>query len=193
MQFVCISNVNASAVLDANIAALYAQMGETDAAAEWLQGSLARMTGKDRKYFLPQLQLELASLRARQDRMEEALELFRKGIDGAERSGNQALSATGWNRLGEELLRKHELARAEHALLEAYQIRKLHRMVRLEVSYWDLGMLRLEQGDLEAAGALLDRAVEMTAGPRGPLPEWQLFSARGRVRLAQAPARRLSS
>jgi tetratricopeptide (TPR) repeat protein len=184
-----IGDANGVAVLDANIGSLYGQMGEIDAAAEWLSRSIARMKGPHANEFLPRFQVELASLRARQERMEEAIPLFRKAIEGAEHIRDKALYASAWTRLGEELLRRHDTAGAEDALLEGYRVRRLNGLVRLEVSYWNLGKLRLEQGDLEAAGALLDRAVEITRGPRGPLPEWQLYSVRGQVRLRQGRLR----
>ena len=182
------------AVLDANIASLYGQMGEVDSAVQWLQGGMERLTGQ-RRSFLPQMQIEMGSLLARQDsslppgsRMKRAMPVFRKGIDGADRAGNRALYALGWHRLGEELLRQHNLPGAERALLEAYRVRKLNHLP-LDGSYWQLGELRLAQGDLRSASALLDRAVEVSEDARGPMPKWHVFDARGRVRLAQGRLR----
>ena len=177
-------DVSYAAVLDANIASLYGQMGEVKAAVEWLRGSLRTMSGKDRRDHLPKLQIEMGSLLARVGRMAEAREMFRQGIEGAESAGDEELRATAWNRLGEDFLRKNQLPEAERALLEAFEIRKLQHLP-LIYSYCNLGKLRLEQGQLETASALLDRAVELSSEPRGPMPEWQLYEARGRVHLAQ--------
>ncbi|HYW43879.1 MAG TPA: CHAT domain-containing protein [Bryobacteraceae bacterium] len=173
----------AAAPIDANIAALYGQMGEVDAAVEWLQASLRRMKPKDREDHLPKVQIELASFRARQDRREEARQLFRQGLEGADRAGNHALYATGWYRLGEEYLRQRDLPNAEHAFLEAYRVRKLFHLPLIQ-DYWNLGELRLAQGDAPAASALLDRAVELAAEPRSTMPVWHVYDARGRARLA---------
>src|ERR1019366_493495 len=77
---------------------------------------------------------------------------------------------------------------AEAPLLEAYRVRKLHRLA-LDSSYRNLGRLRLAQGDLASASALLDRAVELAARPQGPVPSWEVYHFRGRVRLAQGRLR----
>src|SRR5262249_39763641 len=136
---------SAAAVFDVNIASLYSELGELDAASEWIQDTIHRLTGKDRS-FLPQILIQLATLRARQDRMPEARKLFHQGIDAADAAGDLGLYANGWNRLGEEYLKRGDLALAEPPLLEAYRVRKLNHMA-LDVSYRSLGRLRLEQGD----------------------------------------------
>ena len=177
-----------TAVLDANIASLYSEMGELEAAAQWIKGALERVSGDDRRDHLPKLLIQLATVRARQDRMPEAIELFRLGIDAADRAGDLEFYALGWNRLGEEFLKRGDLPKAEAALLEAYRVRKLHRLA-LDSSYRNLGRLRLAQGDLASASALLDRAVELAARPQGPVPSWEVYHFRGRVRLAQGRLR----
>ena len=174
---------SAAAILDVNIASLYSELGELDAASEWIQGTIKRVSVEDQR-FLPQILIQLATLRARQDRMPEARRLFNEGIDAADRAGDLALYANGWNRLGEEYLKRGELAQAEAPLLEAYRIRKLNHLV-MDASYRSLGRLRMEQGDLTAAAALLDRAVELSEQPRGWIPTWDTYHYRGRVRMAQ--------
>jgi tetratricopeptide (TPR) repeat protein len=176
-----------AASFEYNIASLYSDLGELDAAAEWIQGSIRRLNAKDRKN-LPQILIQLATLRARQDRMPEARQLFNEGVEAADRAGDLNLYAIGWNRLGEEYLKRGELARAEAPLLEAYRIRKLNRLA-LDVSYRSLGRLRLEQGDLTSAAVLLDRAVELSAQVRGGIPTWDTYHYRGRVRMAQGRLR----
>ncbi|HWC95733.1 MAG TPA: CHAT domain-containing protein [Candidatus Sulfopaludibacter sp.] len=159
-------------------------MGDLETAAGWMQGTLDRLTGPDRTQHLPEIQLQMATLRARQGRMPEALDLFRRGIDGADRAGNLNLYTIGWNRLGEEYLKNGELAAAEAAFLEAYRVRKFNRLP-LDSSYRNLGRLRQMQGDLNSASHLLDRYVELAEQPHGPLPAWDVYHSRGRVRLAQ--------
>ncbi len=176
---------SAAAALEANVASLYSEMGERDAAVAWLGKSMAAWTGKERAVHLPQLEFEMASLRARQNRMGEARELFRKGIEAAGQAGDQALVAVGCNKLGEELLRAGQTEAAEAPLLEAYYLRKL-RGLPLEGSYTNLGKLRLAQGDLVSASALLDRGVAASERSRAAMPAWDAYLARGEVRLAQA-------
>jgi CHAT domain-containing protein/tetratricopeptide (TPR) repeat protein len=177
-------DTSAIAAFDANIASLYSETGELESAAQLMQGSLARMSGSDRTAHLPELLIQMATIRARQGRMAEASGLFRQGIDLADRAGNLELFALGWNRWGEELLKRGDLASAELALLEAFRVRKLNRLP-LDSSYRNLGRLRMAQGDLRSASALLDRAVELSARPQGLMPTWDIYHSRGLARLAQ--------
>ena len=62
---------SAAALMDVNIASLYMELGELDAAAEWIQGTIKRLNPTDR-IRLPKILIQLATLRARQDRMPEA-------------------------------------------------------------------------------------------------------------------------
>jgi tetratricopeptide (TPR) repeat protein len=186
-QAEAVNDSSAAAVLDFNIASLYSEMGELDAAAEWIQGTIKRIGSMDRSN-LPHILIQLATLRARQDRMPEARRLFNQGIEAADLAGDLNLCAIGWNRLGEEYLKRGELAQAEPPLLEAYRIRKLNRLP-MDVSYRSLGRLRLEQGDLTSAAALLDRAVELSAQALGGIPTWDIYHYRGRVRMAQGRLR----
>jgi tetratricopeptide (TPR) repeat protein len=178
---------SAAATFGFNIASLYSELGELDAAAEWTQGTIKRLNSTDRCN-LPQILIQLATLRARQDRMPEARQLFNEGIEAADRAGDLNLYANGWNRLGEEYLKRGELALAEPPLLEAYRIRKLNHLA-MDVSYRSLGRLRLEQGDLTSAAALLDRAVEFSGQAQGWIPTWDIYHYRGRVRMAQGRLR----
>jgi CHAT domain-containing protein len=175
---------SASAALEANVASLYSELGERDAAVQWLEKSLDTWTGKERINHLPQLEFEMASLRARQDRMVEARKLFSRGVRDASRSGNQELVAVGCNKFGEELLRAGQTDAAEGPLLHAYYLRKLNHLP-LEGSYTNLGKLRLAQGRLEDASALLDRGVAASEGSGAAMPTWDAHLARGEVRLAQ--------
>jgi CHAT domain-containing protein/tetratricopeptide (TPR) repeat protein len=172
------------AMVDANLASLCNQMGDFDEESRWIQGALDRLTGTDRRDHYAQIELQLATVRARQKRIPEAVILFRQGIEAAARSGDWSLYAIGWNRLGEEYLELGELSQAEGPLLEAYRVRTL-RHLPLDTSYRDLGQLRLEQGDLQGASVLLDRAIEISAQANGPIPSWYAYHYRGRVRLAQ--------
>ncbi len=177
-------DTSAAAAFDANIGSLYAQMGELDAAVQWLQRGVDRMRGNDRAHHLSEAQIEMASLRARQNRWADAIPLFQAGLAGADRDGNIALLAKGYQRLGEERLRQGDLESAETALLEAYRVRKENHLP-LEGSYCYLGKLRLEQKDYVSASALMDLAAESVGKTPGSLPVWDVYLTRGRIRLAQ--------
>src|ERR1039458_407757 len=69
-------DTSAAAAFEVNIASLYSELGELDSAAQWMQNSMGRVHGKDREV-LPKILIQLATLRARQDRMPEALQIGR--------------------------------------------------------------------------------------------------------------------
>lgn len=171
--------------LDFNIASLYIQLGQTDAAAEALSRAVTNLSGPANRGQVPKLLISLAALQADQGRMPKALDLYRQAITAAGRAGDLEISAEAWNDLGYEYLEHGQLPHAEHALLEAYRVRKLNHLRTVESSYRNVGMLRLAQGDLSAAAILLDRAVLLSAQRGGLRPDWEVYYARGRVRLAQ--------
>lgn len=178
-------DTSAAGAMDANTSSVYEQMGELDAAAEYARRAAARLAGQDRARHLPKVLIQLASVRARQGRTREAAVLFAEGIEAAGGAGDLETCALGFDRLGEERLKRGDLEGAEGPLLEAWRMRKLHRLRGLETSYRNLGLLRLEEGDLRSAGALLDRALERPEAPRGLMPAWDVYRARGLVRMAR--------
>lgn len=183
----------ATAKLDVNISSLYSYLHQMDAAIESARRAVARLSGGDRARQL----IQLAVLYAAQERTPEALALYRQGIDAAERADDPKITALGWEYLGygyleeaenlslTEAMLRRKLAQAEPALLHAYLIRKLNHLRSIDGSYRNLGMLRRQQGDMPAASRLLDRAVELSCQPGGLHPAWDIYYARGRVRLAQ--------
>lgn len=180
------SHDNATAgKLDFNISSLYSHLGQIDAATAAIGRATARLSGAERLAQLPRLLTHLAALQAEQGRMPEALDLYKQGIAAADRAGDQEMYASAWNDLGYEYLEHEELPQAEHALLEAYRVRKLNHLRSVESSYRNLGMLRLGQNDAPAASALLERAVALSALPGGLRPTWEVHYARGWVRLRQ--------
>ena len=172
-----------AAVLEANISSLYAQMGELDAAVAWKERALTGISGKEAREHLAEVEIELASLRARQNRLPEAYTLFGSGIDRAQRAHDPNLVATAWSRLGEDLLRNGGPVQAERALLEAYRLRRLNRRPS-DSSYAALGQVHLAAGDYEFAAWLFDRAVALSAGGRGATMGWQAYHLRARARMA---------
>jgi CHAT domain-containing protein len=175
---------SAASICEANLASVYSEMGEVDAAVQWTARSLQSLSERDREH-LPELQIQMASLRARQQNLPEALALFRSAIDSADNSGNAATYALGWNRLGEELLRAGPARReaAEAAFLEAFRARSLHGLP-LAGSYANLARVRLESGDAASAAILADRAVELSETPN-VTPARDVFRLRGQVRIRQ--------
>lgn len=176
---------SAAGAMDANTASVYEQMGELGSAVEYARRAAARLAGQDRRLHLPKVLIQTASLRARQGFSGEAEALFAEGIEAADAAGDLETCALGWDRVGEERLKRGELERAEGPLLEAWRLRKLHRLRGIETSYRNLGRLRMEQGDLRSAEALLDRALEPPEAPQGLMPDWDVYRTRGLVRMAR--------
>ena len=177
-------NASRVAAIDVNIASIYSEMGEMDSAARWIESSLNQIRGRERRAFLPKLEIQMAVLRANQGRMSDAEQLFRQGIEAAGDAGDLDTYALGCNRMGEAFLLAGQFDRAEQPLLEAFRVRKLHHLP-LDTSYHRLGRLRLAQGDLVSASNLLDRAVELAARAQNLMPTWDIYYSRGLVRLRQ--------
>jgi CHAT domain-containing protein/tetratricopeptide (TPR) repeat protein len=171
--------------LNFNISSLYSRLGQMDVATEAIDRAMARLSGPERLAQLPKLLTHMATLRADQGRLPQALDLFRQGIAAADRAGDQEMYAIAWNWLGYVYLEHEQLPQAEHALLEAYRVRKLNHLRSVESSYRNLGILSLGQGDTRSASDLLDRAVVLSGRPGGLRPNWEVYYARGRVRLQQ--------
>jgi tetratricopeptide (TPR) repeat protein len=179
-----LADSNNLAVTDANIASLYNQMGDLDAGIRWLDTAIQGLSGDYRHLHLAEMLIQLGGLRAQRGQMPEAVASFREGIEAAADAGNWKLYATGCNSLGEAYFLHRDYESAEPALLEAYRVRKL-RHFPMDSSYFALGRLRLAQGDLVSASALLDRAVELASLPAAIMPIWKIYYARGLVHEAR--------
>jgi CHAT domain-containing protein len=171
--------------LNGGLASVYLRLGEYDAAIDAIQRGLTGTPALDPYGTRARHLISLASLSQRQGRFDESQKLFREAILEAYRFNDPDLLSSAWANLGAELLDRKQLPEAEDALLEAYRIRKLNRLPGLGESYRNLGILRLEQGDLRSASALMDAAVAESKSPRGRAPEWPFYESRGWLRLAQ--------
>jgi CHAT domain-containing protein/tetratricopeptide (TPR) repeat protein len=174
-----------AAALEGNIAELYAQMVETEAALRAAESGLALLKDCPTSKYRPKLLIQLGRLRAQTGRLDLALSLFQQAVQEADRQADLVTHAMAWSQLGYELMRLGHLEAAEHALLESFRSRRLNRDPAVLISYRLLGLLRLAQSDLNSASHLLDRAVTLAATSPRLVPFWQLHHDRGRVRMAQ--------
>ena len=179
-----LGDTNNLAVTDANIASLYDQMGDPDAGIQWLDAATQRLSGDYRRLHLAGMLIQRGDMREQRGQMPEAVASFREGIEAAAAAGDWKLYATGCNNLGDAYSLHRDYASAEPPLLEAYRVR-IFRHFPMDSSYFALGRLRLAQGDLVSASALLDRAVELASLPNAILPIWKIYHARGLLRQAQ--------
>jgi CHAT domain-containing protein len=184
---------NYQIAINGNLSSLYAQLGEYDAAIDAARQGLAEVPASDQTPHRARFLIMLASLYAHQGDAGVSRELFRQGIVEADRFGDAELRSNAWDRLGSELLLTRRLPQAEDALLEGYRIRKLNRLPSLGESYRNLGILRLEQGDLRSASTLLNNSVVESKSPRGRVPQWRFYQARGRLLLAEGKTRQAHS
>ena len=172
------------ASVEIGLASLYSQLGEYDAATEAARRALAATPRREPLGNRARELILLANLELNRGQGEQAWPLFREGIAEADRYGDPDLLSNAWDKLGAGLLLRKKLPEAEQALLEAYRIRKLNRLPSLGWSYRNVGMLRLAQGDLRSASALLDAAMAESRAGRGRIPEWRFYQSRGTARLA---------
>ena len=93
--------------------------------------------------------------------------------------------AQAWDALGITLMEQGQLSPAEQALKEGLRLRESTHDDHVFYSYQSLGNLRELQGDLPAAAALFDKAVD-SAGASSPSAMWRAYYDRGKVKLAQA-------
>jgi CHAT domain-containing protein len=170
--------------LDGSLSSLYIQLGEYEAAIDAIKRALEQTSPGDGKGLRARHLINLATVLAQQGKMDESWEMSREAILEADRYGDPGLSSNAWDRLGSELLLRKHLPQAEDALLEAFRIRKLNHLASLGGSYRSVGLLRLEQGDLTSASALLDASIATSKSEGGRIPEWRFYHARGLVRLA---------
>jgi len=177
------------ATLNLNISSLLLQMGELDSAAQTVQQALTDYNRKNFPGGKSHCLIQLGIIRARQGKMAEADRLIQKAVDGGYQEGDLRIVAEAWDHLGEEYLTRGQRAPAEAFLTEAFRLRKVHKLSQLTSSYFNLGRLRLAQGDLRSARVLLDEGIRRQADSHSWTNPWSLYHARGQVRMAAGDAR----
>jgi CHAT domain-containing protein/tetratricopeptide (TPR) repeat protein len=174
-----IKDYQTAAGVAANLATVYTQMGELDAAQAAAEQAL-ELAERGGGVSAPLL-VRAATLRARQGDWPGAEALFMRSIELAAGQGDPRALALAWNALGYEHLRCGRLGPAEIALLEAFRLRRLGGAPELYLSYRNLALLRAAQGDLPSAVRLMDQALAGARRAVAPVPLWALYYERGRL------------
>jgi CHAT domain-containing protein/tetratricopeptide (TPR) repeat protein len=178
-------NAEVAAGISASISSLYLQLGDINSSQHAADRGLRLLPMDKATRAGPPLLIQAATLQARQNHMRQALPLFSRAINMADRLGDTARIAAAWDQLGYEYLRRGQLPAADEAVSEAFRLRKMFKLPDLQYSYYTLGMLRVAQGEDESAGRLLDEAVRLAMAKPGTLPLWRIYYQRGRLRLHQ--------
>lgn len=169
-----------------NIASLYLQMGDIEAAAAAAGEGLA-VIGRHRRpdFPLAQLLTLMGRIRSLQGRTEEADKAYQEAIGQAMTRGDVAQMARSWDSFGFACLRQRRLQLAETCLIESYRLRLLSHSKEIHLSYTKLALLRLAQHDLASAATLATRAIDSALRDAGAAPLWQIYHTRGLVQEAQ--------
>ena len=147
------------AAIEVNLSSLHSEMSDLEAALEHAERARALSRGVPHPYFEHQLLLQLGRICSlRSD--PRAAAFFAEGIEAARALGDPGQEARGWEYLGDEWLRRGQLADADRAFTEAYRIRALRYRADLGFSYARLGALRLAQGRLDEALRLTQLAID---------------------------------
>ena len=171
------------------LSSVYLLVGDWATAKESSQAGLEaakRLT--DPPYYEAQLKLQHAWLNAG---AEGTIGEILQAIDATRAQANVAMEAEAWDLLGEERMRRHDLAGAESALDQAYRLRSLQLRHDLRLSYWRLGALRLAQNRLDEAERFTSAAIEQihlagsaVSGHNLLLQRGLIHQSRGQVDLA---------
>jgi CHAT domain-containing protein/tetratricopeptide (TPR) repeat protein len=170
------------AAVSVNLSSLYLQLGEADAAAEVARSGLEIRDARSAR-FRAELLIHTAQLRAAMKDIEGARAAFHEAIDAARaqkdsRSETQALTEMG------TVLAANGFAReAIPYLMTAVRMREESGSPFINFSYEALGRAREEQGEHEAAIAVLTRAIESARAASAAAGLWSAHYTRGQVYL----------
>lgn len=169
-----------ASAISSNLATVYAQMGDPDAARAEAERALdlaRRASHRD-----PRLLLRVATLRSVEGKLDAALHLFDEAARLADGGMDVATAAQIWRILAHAYLRAGRIAEAEAAALEAYRLHRLRGAPDAYLAYRALALVRGAEGDLAAAERLLDLALEHARHAVLRLPHWSLYYERGNLR-----------
>ncbi len=171
------------------LSSVYLLTGDWPAARESVEAGLevARRLPTP-PYYQAQLKLQHARLNAGGEdtpaKILQAIDAIRSQTD-APPAARTALEAEGWDLLGEERVRRHDLSGAEAALNQAYSLRSLLLQRDMVLSYWRLGALRLAQMRLPEAEKFTSTALELIHTEGSTLSARTLLHQRGLIYQAQ--------
>jgi len=171
--------------VDANLAAVSAQMDDLSAAEMYARESLQYYSRTSKLDQRAQALMTLADILSRKRLTSEAEDNFRDGIAAATRSVDLAMASVGWLHYGIVLMEAGRLDEADRAFSSSHNLlRKSRRLNGEDALLWNLSRLRLRQGDSKAARQLVNSAIKASPPTGGRIPPWRLYQTRAEIELA---------
>jgi CHAT domain-containing protein len=180
-------------VIDGNIAWVYLEMNNLEAAGNFADQAMAAARSAHR--YNASLVISRAYIFALNQNFSRAEPLFSEAIFSSLNSGDVESAAYGWHLLAsgyseaardatpERKIRL--LAQALPAATESFRLRQTHHLPQLAESYRDLGRIYAGLGDLRTADVLMDRAIHLMSDPHSIAPLWYFYFCRGWLRVQQ--------
>jgi CHAT domain-containing protein/tetratricopeptide (TPR) repeat protein len=163
-----------------NLASLYLQLENPDAALQIAKEALAGPAGSVEPATRPRLQFVLAKALARLHRFDEAQATYWVAVDELEEQSDLDGAARILASLGIAALEANRLNDAENALSEALLMIRLHHLGSSGNVLRGLAEVKGRRGDLRSAAALFDAAID---APQGLTARWLIYADRGEFRL----------
>ncbi len=165
-----------------NLASLYLQLGNPEAAAQIAQEGLGGPAAGAGETVVPKLRFQLASALSSLHRFDEAQGFYWRAIDELEEQGDLDSTARMLASLGKSALEADRLDVAESALDRALLMVRIHNLNASANVLRGLANLKSRQGDPRSAAALFQAAID---APGSLMPRWEMFADRGRFRISQ--------
>ncbi len=165
-----------------NLASLYLQLDNPEAAAQIAQEGLEGPAAGAGETVAPKLRFQLASALSSLHRFDEAQGFYWMAIDELEEQGDLDSSARMLASLGKSALEADRLDVAEAALDRALLLVRVHNLKASANVLRGLANLKSRQGDPRSAAVLFEEAID---APGSLMPRWEMFADRGKFRIAQ--------
>jgi CHAT domain-containing protein len=178
-------------VIDGNIAWVYLEMNNLEAAGSFADQAMAAAHSAHR--YNASLVISRAYIFALNQNFSRAEPLFSEAIFFSLNGGDVESAAYGWHLLAAGYYeaardaapdRKFRLLKkALPAAVESFRLRQTHHLPQLAESYRDLGRIYAGLGDLRTASVLMDRAIHLMSDPHSIAPSWYFYFCRGWLRV----------
>ncbi len=165
-----------------NMAALYLQMNDAEASLRVASEALAGGDSRDDPVTSSKLRYQQATALARLHRFDEAAPIFRRVIGETLERDDFETATRMLGNFGGDCLAAGKLDDAEEVLSHALLLVRLHHIDSPANVLRALGKLKSRRGDVRAAAAFFDAAIQ---APPGTMPRHVIYADRGEFRLKE--------